>query len=103
MQILVVEDEIMLAESLKEILEKNKHTVYLAYDGEEGMEIARSLALDMIILDVMLPEIKRISGGKRFEKRQEGDVDSHADRQVGSLRPGGGAGIRCGLLSHEAL
>ena len=29
MQILVVEDEIMLAESLKEILEKNKHTVYL--------------------------------------------------------------------------
>ena len=71
MQILVVEDEIMLAESLKEILEKNKHTVYLAYDGEEGMEIARSLALDMIILDVMLPKLNgyQVARGLRKDKK----------------------------------
>ena len=71
MQILVVEDEIMLAESLKEILEQNKHTVYLAYDGEEGMEIARSLALDLIILDVMLPKLNgyQVARGLRKDKK----------------------------------
>ena len=71
MQILVVEDEIMLAESLKEILEKNKHTVYLAYDGEEGLEIARSLALDLIILDVMLPKLNgyQVARGLRKDKK----------------------------------
>ena len=71
MQILVVEDEIMLAESLKEILEKNKHTGYLAYDGEEGLEIARSLALDLIILDVMLPKLNgyQVARGLRKDKK----------------------------------
>ena len=71
MQILVVEDEIMLAESLKEILEKNKNTVYLAYDGEEGLEIARTLALDLIILDVMLPKINgyQVARGLRKDKK----------------------------------
>ena len=74
MQILVVEDEIMLAESLKEILEKNKHTVDLAYDGEEGMEIARSLALDMIILDVMLPKLNGYQVARGLRKDKNGTL-----------------------------
>ena len=36
MQILVVEDEVLLARSLKEILEESGHSVSLAYDGRGG-------------------------------------------------------------------
>ena len=45
--------------------------MYLAYDGEEGMEIARSLALDMIILDVMLPKLNgyQVARGLRKDKK----------------------------------
>lgn len=45
--------------------------VYLAYDGEEGLEIARTLALDLIILDVMLPKINgyQVARGLRKDKK----------------------------------
>ena len=55
MQILIVEDEVLLAKSLKEILEENEHTVSCAYDGQEGLELARSAHFDLLILDLMLP------------------------------------------------
>ena len=42
MQILIVEDEVLLAKSLQEILEDSGHEVSLAYDGQEGLELARS-------------------------------------------------------------
>lgn len=45
--------------------------MYLAYDGEEGLEIARSLALDLIILDVMLPKLNgyQVARGLRKDKK----------------------------------
>ena len=58
MQILVVEDERMLAESLKEILEKNGHTVQLSYDGQDGLEMAKTVPFDLLLLDLMPPKRK---------------------------------------------
>ena len=55
MQILIVEDEVLLAKSLQEILEDSGHEVSLAYDGQEGLELARSTPFDLLILDLMLP------------------------------------------------
>lgn len=55
MQILIVEDEHNLAEALKNILEKQKWKVTLAFNGEDGCTYACSKQYDMIILDVMLP------------------------------------------------
>ena len=55
MRILIVEDEVLLAKSLQEILEDSGHTVSSAYDGQEGLELARSAHFDLLILDLMLP------------------------------------------------
>ena len=55
MRILIVEDEFNLADALKSKLEKEKYTVDVALDGEEGLYNALSNIYDLIILDVMLP------------------------------------------------
>lgn len=57
MKILVVEDEIHIAEAIKELLTKEKHTVDLAHSGYDGYYEAVNGVYDLIILDVMLPEI----------------------------------------------
>ena len=55
MKILVVEDEKLLADSLKSLLEKNGFEVEVAYDGETGEEYAELGVYDLLILDVMMP------------------------------------------------
>lgn len=55
MRILVVEDEIKLANAIKRTLELQKYTVDTVYDGTEGLDLASTESYDLIILDVMLP------------------------------------------------
>jgi DNA-binding response OmpR family regulator len=55
MRILIVEDDRKMAEILREALEKQLHRIVLAFDGVEGLEIARSHRFEAIILDAMLP------------------------------------------------
>jgi two-component system copper resistance phosphate regulon response regulator CusR len=55
MHVLVVEDERSLAQFLRKGLEENGHAVDVAYDGEEGEELARGSDYDAVILDIMLP------------------------------------------------
>ena len=57
MHILVVEDEVRLAETLKEILKTQKYTCDLVYDGEDGLAYAESGIYDVILLDIMLPKM----------------------------------------------
>lgn len=57
MKILIVEDNVDLNESLKEILELNGYNVEVAFNGEEGLELAKIVEPDVIILDIMLPKI----------------------------------------------
>jgi DNA-binding response OmpR family regulator len=57
MRILVVEDEIRLAETLAQILKQSKYNVDVAHDGEAGYDCAMSGIYDVIVLDVMLPEM----------------------------------------------
>ena len=57
MKILIVEDEKLLADSLKIMLEKRGFTVEVAYDGEEGVEYALLGVYDLLILDVMMPKM----------------------------------------------
>lgn len=56
-RILVVEDEIDIAEGLKARLELDDYEVILAGDGAAGVEMARKERPDAIILDVMMPKI----------------------------------------------
>ena len=72
MQILVVEDEVLLAKSLKEILEESEHGVSLAYDGEEGLELARNAHFDLLILDLMLPKLNGFQVARTLRKEKNG-------------------------------
>lgn len=57
MKILIVEDEVLLADSLKTLLEKKGFTVEVAYDGETGKDYAETGVYDLLILDVMMPKL----------------------------------------------
>ena len=57
MKILVIEDEKLLADSLKALLEHKGFTVEIAYDGETGEEYAELGIYDLLILDVMMPKM----------------------------------------------
>lgn len=69
MQILIVEDEVNLAEALKQIMKEKKYQITLAFDGEDGYSYASSGLYDIIILDVMLPKMNGFEVAKRL--RQE--------------------------------
>lgn len=55
MKILVIEDEKLLAQSIRAVLEQKGFAVDTVFDGETGAEYARLGVYDLIILDVMLP------------------------------------------------
>ena len=57
MRILIIEDEKLLADSLKTMLEKKGFTVECAYDGESGAAYAELGVYDLLILDVMMPRL----------------------------------------------
>ncbi len=54
-RILIVDDEPDLVETLRIRLEKENFQCFAAYDGNRGLELARSEEPHLIILDVMLP------------------------------------------------
>lgn len=55
MKILIIEDEKLLADSIKTLLENKGFQVEAAYDGESGLEYALLGIYDLLILDVMMP------------------------------------------------
>jgi DNA-binding response OmpR family regulator len=57
MRLLVVEDEIKVASFLKRGLEEAGHVVDVAHDGKEGEYLATLNPYDVLILDVMLPDV----------------------------------------------
>ncbi len=72
MRLLVVEDEIRLAESLQRGLQAEGFAVDVAHDGEAGLRLAREGGYDAVVLDVMLP---RLSGYRVCQQlRAEGST-----------------------------
>jgi len=57
MRALVVEDERKLAAFVKKGLKENAFSVDVAYNGEDGLHLARTEPYDIIILDLMLPRM----------------------------------------------
>ena len=56
-QILIIEDEPDIQELLSFNLDNNGYKVYIASNGEKGLEVARKEHPDLILLDLMLPGI----------------------------------------------
>jgi DNA-binding response OmpR family regulator len=57
MRILIVEDEHRIAQAIKEGLEQESYAVDVCYDGEDGYNTATADEYDLILLDVMMPEM----------------------------------------------
>jgi DNA-binding response OmpR family regulator len=68
MHVLIVEDEKKMAELLKKGLEEENHSVSLAFDGRDALEMAQALEYDVIVLDLMLPGIGGFEVARRLRK-----------------------------------
>jgi DNA-binding response OmpR family regulator len=66
MQVLVVEDERRMGELLRQGLEEEGHSVVLAGNGRDALEMAQSHAFDAIVLDVMLPALDGFSVARKL-------------------------------------
>ena len=73
MQVLIVEDDVRLAQALGRILEENDYQVDLVHDGQDGLAYAESGTYDVVILDVMLP---RMNGFEIVKELRRKDVAS---------------------------
>lgn len=60
-RILVVDDETHLAEGIRENLDAEGYVTEVALDGLEGLELVRSRHFDLIVLDVMMPNMDGIA------------------------------------------
>lgn len=88
-KILVVEDELALQETLAYNLKKEGYTVVTVGDGRSALESARKHKPDLIILDIMLPEIDGFEVARILRKEMSTAIlmltarDDEIDRVVG--------------------
>lgn len=70
MRILIAEDEVQLAKGLKYLLEKNKFSVDIVYNGREALDYFHNAEYDAVVLDIMMPGLNGIQvlGVIRAEK-----------------------------------
>ena len=74
--ILIVEDDIVLNDAYKTILETADYPVYTAFNGEEALELADQYSPDIIFLDLRMPVMDGI-GFLREYKPQENHPNVH--------------------------
>ncbi|MDE2765040.1 MAG: response regulator transcription factor [Chloroflexota bacterium] len=87
--VLIVEDDRRIAEWVKVYFERAGFSADVAHDGEAGLALARDMAPDLIILDLMLPRRDGVEVCRIL--RRESDVpiimltarEAHAERVVG--------------------
>ncbi len=88
-KILVVEDELSLRESLAYNLKKEGYTVETVGDGRSALDAARRLKPDLLVLDVMLPQLDGFEVARILRKEMTTAIlmltarDGEIDRVVG--------------------
>lgn len=70
MRILVVEDEHKIANSIKKGLEQESYAVDVVYTGDEGLDLASGEEYDLLILDILLPEINGVEICRKLREQQ---------------------------------
>ena len=74
-RILIVEDELPIAELEKDYLELSGFEVVICSDGTEGMKMATTEKFDMVILDLMLPGTDGFEICKKIRETSDSDYD----------------------------
>jgi len=72
MRILVVEDDVQLAEMLMEALTDRQYVVDVAQDGEEAWDCIKVLEYDLVVLDITLPKLDGVSFCQRLRSPMVG-------------------------------
>lgn len=70
MKVLVVEDEHRIANSIKKGLEQEKYTVDVCFSGPDGFDLATTESYDVILLDVLLPEMDGLTVCKKLREQR---------------------------------
>jgi DNA-binding response OmpR family regulator len=87
--ILIVDDEKLIVKGLMNSLEQNGFQVYVAYDGKKALEMVNFQQLDLILLDIMLPEIDGITLCKKIREKNDIPIimltakDDYIDKVLG--------------------
>lgn len=72
MKVLIIEDEKLLADSIKSLLMKKGYEVDVAYDGETGAEYAELGIYDLLILDILMPKMDGYEVAKKVRAKRIG-------------------------------
>ena len=72
MKILIVEDEVLLADSLKALLQSKGFEVECVYNGEDGTAYAETGIYDLLILDVMMPKLNGYEVARKVRSQRCG-------------------------------
>ncbi|MBV9789187.1 MAG: response regulator transcription factor [Chloroflexi bacterium] len=59
--VLVIDDEDYVADMLASALEIEGYTVHLAYNGRDGLALAQTLRVNLVIIDIMMPYMNGIT------------------------------------------
>ncbi|MEA5017361.1 MAG: response regulator transcription factor [Erysipelotrichaceae bacterium] len=70
MKILVIEDDILLANAIKKLLESKNFEVEAVYDGKDGVEYAELGVYDLLILDVMMPSMNGYEVARKVRSKR---------------------------------
>lgn len=70
-RVLVVDDERDVVELVKFLLERDGHSVLEAYNGKEALEKAQNELPDLIVLDIMMPEMDGYTVNAHLNEREE--------------------------------
>ncbi len=67
--VLVVDDEFYIVDLLADVLEDEGFRVVRAYDGKSALLLAEQTAIDLVIADVMMPQLDGITLARRLRER----------------------------------
>lgn len=89
LKVLIVEDDTQQAAVTQRLLEKEVFEVTVCHDAESGLDLARSLSIDLVVLDLNLPGMDGIEACRELRTFSDAYVimltglDSETDRVVG--------------------
>ena len=87
--VLIVEDDTRIANWVKVYFERAGFLAEVAHDGESGLDLARELAPDLIVLDLTLPRLDGVELCRILRRESEVPIimltarEAHADRIIG--------------------
>lgn len=70
MKLLIIEDEIRIANSLKKGFMEEDFEVDVVYDGEEGLNSLKGTEYDAVILDLMIPKVNGLTVLRKMRERK---------------------------------